>query len=435
MCVRTLLVIYRMKSNYIYTILVLAVCSAFFLNGDMLYGAFGIPYTAPGGSRFIKFHLYAYLVSGGFLLLMFRNGMAHIPASLGSIFPYWVTSVLSILFTMAYSLFFVGYTSIAYFIDTLLIPIIAIPLIIELDDQQKENLIKIVAYLILLNSLVALGEFVVKRWIYPAPFGLGGYFRSRAFLGHALNNALIAASLSPLLMKKIKLNFEVYLGIVFCSLLAFGGRAALFIFSFFALLIFSLELRQFLKKKHGRSRGIVTVSLLLFFPISAALFVILFQTNLPTRIVSLLFLDDSAQARFDLFDMLRYFSVRDWIFGLPSSSQIFYLQQKIGILIIENYVVDWICHFGLLGTIPLILSMTMVFIYSIRHIKAFTIFPIGIFLSVSVFNNSLCTKTPALFFLTIILFCLSGNKESKKRSGEYDDTANKVFNNGVYPYI
>ncbi len=424
-----------MKSNYIYKVLILAIFAAFFLNGDMLYGAFGIPYTAPGGSRLVKFHLYAYLVSGGFLFLVFKNGMDYIPASLGSIFPYWITSVLSILLTMVYSLFFVGYTSIAYFIDTLLIPIIAIPLILELDDQQKENLIKIIAYLILFNSLVALAEFVVKHWIYPAPFGLGGYFRSRAFLGHSLDNALITASLSPLLMKKTKLNFEVYLGIVFCSLLAFGGRSSLFIFSSFALLLFFWELRQFLKKKHAKSHGIVTISLLILFPLILVLVIIIFNTNLPTRIINKLYIDNSARVRFDLFDMLRYFSVNDWIFGLPSSSQIFYLKQKIGVLIIENYVVDWICHFGLLGTIPLILSMTMTFIYSIRHIKASTIFPIGIFLSVSVFNNSLCTKTPALFFLTIILFCLSVNKESKKQSGEYHDTANKVFNNGVYPYI
>jgi Sec-independent protein secretion pathway component TatC len=103
--------------------------------------------------------------------------------------------------------------------------------------------------------------------------------------------------------------------------------------------------------------------------------------------------------------LLEQLSFNEWLMGASDEIKD-NLSFFIGIDIIENYIIAWIMSFGLLGAIPLLLSS---FILPLRMVKSMSLnakVTVLTFAIISISNNALATKTPALLLLSLTLVCL-----------------------------
>jgi hypothetical protein len=342
---------------------------------------------------------------------------------MGSFFKVWLTSLTLLLFVIFFGIAKFGTTGMAYLINTFLSPMLLLPIIFVLSSEQKAKIINFLAYLLLLNCIVAIIEYALNVRMAEVNFPEFSYFRSSSFLTHPLNNALISISLIPYLMNRTIIPTVLYLGVSVLALFAFGGRAALGIYLLVMFFIFLPKVYKFVTS--GLSMNKLTFSLLCLFSyfFFIVLIITILETGIADRIISKLHIDGSASARVNVFYLLELMSPREWLFGatdnLRSSIEIY-----LGITVIENYIIGWIFTFGLIGAIPLILSYLYPLFFFFKEgdwtVKVSTV---GFFI-VAVSNNSLMTKTPILLFLYLTLLILYLLKKDKVNSTSSKDPFN-----------
>ncbi|SEA34045.1 VpsF family polysaccharide biosynthesis protein [Microbulbifer marinus] len=400
-----------MSGFFLFRYIVLVLLSSFFF-GAYLLESLGVKYVSEGGSAIAKIHFASYLTMFIFGLLFLRVGYRKILGSLGPYGASWSTSVCAITFVIFYGLARSGTSGLAYLVDTFLTPLLIIPVVAVLDDSYKNKLIKILAYLLLINSIVALLEFVVGKGIALIDFS--SYFRSTAFLSHPLNNALITASLAPVLMDKTRLAPGLYFSVVFLALFAYGGRAAMavfMLFSFASLIYKSSRVIsgavRFNFQKFAYMQFIYGLAFL-------GVLTLVIVTPVGNRIFNSLYIDASAQVRFDIFFLLEKLSLVEWFLG-AKQSLLNNVDFYIGVNVIENYLVAWILSFGVVGA-GLLLFAT----YRLPlRLVSYGDWAMGVsllsFIIISLTNNSLSAKTPALLFLMVTLFCLSCDRNRMGR--------------------
>ncbi|EGQ9171261.1 hypothetical protein F8Y90_17960 [Vibrio cholerae] len=381
----------------------LIVISAFLL-GAFLLENIGIQYVSEGGSSILKIHTYSYLSMGAFTFLLFRIGLFNLVKSLNELRKAWLLAIASILAVILYGFMRFGTSGLAYLIDTIFIPLILIPVVYRLSDSAKVQLQALLGYLLFLNSCIAIIEFVLGQSIVAVEIGSFSFFRSTAFLAHPLNNALITASLTPIVMRYTKIPVALYVSVVVLGLFAFGGRAALGIFLLGNFFIILPRLRDFLgpgiryqKLKFAYLQALVYFSLI-------AVILILALTPIGERILSKLHIDASAEARFDAFILLEQLSYSEWLLGASPgllNDIVFY----IGINVVENYLIGWVLNFGLLGCMGLLFSTYLVPFMLVYKQEWSAKIVLLSFILISVTNNALTVKTPALMFLVVVLSC------------------------------
>lgn len=373
-----------------------------FIFGSFFLESIGIQYVSVGGAPIFKIHLYSYITIISFILLSAHLGINKISNALGAARYYWWLSLLSIIFVIMLTVFRQGVSGAAYLVDTILTPVLIVPIVAMFSDEQKKATTYLLAYLLLANSLIAITEVIfttnimlnVERWVTQ--------FRASSLLNHPLNNALITASLAPLFIRSTKLSPVIYCSIILLSLFAFGGRTALFIYILSMLYLSFGVVKMFMSEGVAVSKLWFAVFQIAAFSLLILLVFILYSTSIGNRIFDNLFLESSAQARFDILILLDFLTFHEWVFG-ASSSMLDNVEYITGVGIIENYLLGWLVNYGLVGMIPLILSSWLLLIFAFRYDASVKI-AIFAFIAISISNNSLMTKTPALFFLYIALF-------------------------------
>ncbi|EJL7968471.1 hypothetical protein NM119_003713, partial [Vibrio cholerae] len=271
-------------------------------------------------------------------------------------------------------------------------------------DSGKNYLLSLLSYFIFINACVAIVELILAQSIVAVEIGGFSTFRSTAFLAHPLNNALITASLTLLLMRYTKIPAVLYVSIVVLALFAFGGRAALGIFLLGIFFLILPKLRLFFGDGLYYSKlKFAYLQALVYFSAIAVILTVVFSP-IGERILSKLHIDNSAEARFDAFILLEQLSSSEWLFGASHgllNDIVFY----IGINVVENYLIGWILNFGLLGCIGLLFSTYLVpFMLVYKQGWSAKVVLIS-FILISVTNNALTVKTPALMFLMVVLAC------------------------------
>ena len=236
------------------------------------------------------------------------------------------------------------------------------------------------------------------------------------FLAHALNNALITAALAPILMRYTRIPFLIYFAVTTLALFAFGGRAATGVFFIGMFIIAAPQISTFISNgvKVSKVRFAIFQALAFFVLIITVLLIIL--TPIGERILNKLYIDGSAQARFDVFIILEQMSLGEWFFGAAHdliSNISFYIE----IHVIENYIIGWIVSFGAIFALLLFLScykLPLKLVQLDRRVTSrVTLF---IFILVSLTNNALTTKTPALLFLICVLYLFYTTREKENDS-------------------
>ena len=97
--------------------------------------------------------------------------------------------------------------------------------------------------------------------------------------------------------------------------------------------------------------------------------------------------------------------MNEWFFGAGDFLKA-NLESLLGITVIENYIIGWIFSFGLLGAIPLLISVFLLPIKMVSNMQLNAKIAILTMLFVSITNNALSVKTMALFFIFTILSCM-----------------------------
>lgn len=406
----------------IYFSILIIISLAFFL-GAFILESLGIQYVSKGGSSILKIHASSYVVLIIFAITALRFGPKNMANRLGAIRGYWWLSITFISIIILYGLLRFGPSGLASIVDTILVSLLIMPLIMFLTPAQKSKVISFFAWLILFNSIIAIIESGLKKHIFVAylPDVYQMYFRSFAFMAHPLNNAMITAALAPLLMSKTRVPPPIYFSIVLLALFAFGARAATV---FFVLASFALtfgKIKRFLTTGIPVNKKKLAFLYVIFLMALTVGFIVLLYSSIGDRILNKLHFDGSAQARFDVFNLLEQLTYNEWLFG-ASLSLLENIEDYIGIMVIENYVIGWILYFGAIVTCLFLVSIFST-PFKIAMLGGVEIkVSIITFTLISITNNSLSTKTPALLFLLIIMLCKLGLEEAN----EYKDDSKIV---------
>ena len=397
-----------MSSQTIYRVMFFVFISSFILGGYLLENL-GIKYVSEGGNPLVKIHIYSYVLLLSVAFLTLKKGISKPLDNLRELKTVWLISTISVSIVIMYGLYRFGTSGMAYLIDTIVSALFAIYLLSQLTNEHKDKLLKLVAYLLFINAVIAILEFILGKTLVEASFLGFSHFRSTALLTHPLNNALITASLALLLVNKIKVPVFIYFTAVLISLFAFGGRGAAGMFLVgFAIITLPKSMRFFTtgikisKLKFALGQAFFLLTLI-------AIILILTLTPVGERIISKLYIDGSAQARFDVFIILEQLSISEWLLG-ASASIMNNIEFYIGINVIENYVIGWVVSFGLFGTILLLFSSFLISIKMAWKNDIYMQVSLLILFAVSLTNNALTTKTPVIMLFISCLYLVYSRK-------------------------
>lgn len=387
--------------NVYFSVMMALISSVIF--GSYFLENLGIPYVSDGGSPLLKIHLYSYIILLSYFMVSIKIGMTWFINKLGEYSNIWLISLSCLSFVIIYGYFRYSTSGMAYMVNTFLVSLMIIPLISILNHSQVDKILKLVSYLILINSVIAIFEFLTNSRIIEVEFKDFSYFRSSALLTHPLNNSLITVSLSLLLFNKTFLPGIIYILITLLALFSFGGRSALVIFVFVLFIYCFPKMWKFMTSGVKANKKRVALFMLPGYLAILSFLMILINSGITERIMSNLYIDGSASARIDVFFLLEQLTVSEWIWG-ASHRLLESIELYIGINVIENYFIGWIFTFGLIGTIPLTMCVFLPLYYFSKNGDYSSKLSVLIFFLVGITNNSLTTKTPVLLLLFCVLY-------------------------------
>ncbi|MDN3473547.1 VpsF family polysaccharide biosynthesis protein [Pseudoalteromonas sp. APC 3355] len=397
-----------MNSQTMYRAMLFVFISSFILGGYLLEDL-GVKYVSDGGSPLVKIHIYSYVLLFFTVLLTLKKGISKPLGNLKELKSAWLISSLSVSIVVLYGLYRFGTSGMAYLIDTIVSALLAIYILSQLTNEHKDKLLKLVAYLLFINAVIAILEFILGKTLVDVSFSSFSHFRSTALLTHPLNNALITASLALLLLNKTKIPVFIYFTVMLIALFAFGGRGAAGMFlAGFVIMTLPNSMRFFTA---GIKMSKLKFALAQAFFLLTLIVIILILTLTPVgeRIISKLYIDGSAQARFDVFIILEQLSISEWLLG-ASASIMNNIEFYIGINVIENYVIGWVVSFGLFGTILLLLSSFLISIKMVWKNDIYMQVSLLVLFAVSLTNNALTTKTPVIMLFFSCLYLVYSRK-------------------------
>jgi hypothetical protein len=340
--------------------------------------------------------------------------------------PGLILFIFSLPLLSAYSIFFNGFSGSAVLPETFWSAGMLALLLESATPKQRRTLAVILMSVVLVNILIGLHETLTQTNWFPLIFdpdadpdkmnamaATTDEFRAHAFYSHPLTASLITGMGFFLLyaMRLPMLHSAAIFGALLIGLLEFGGRAALGVtlivsVSTGVVMFFSGIIRRNLKLEFA----VMMIGAALAVPLLLA--IIVTQTDIGGRIMNTLYFDSSAQARTTQFEVFRYLSMRNWLFGI-SQVDLANLKYQIGLggkdTDIENCWILLLFQFGAIGY-SVFLFVLGAFTY---HLCKFARSPFGWLLTfmtlvVDSGSNSLGVKTADLFFQVAFLVAISG---------------------------
>ncbi|MBI1212603.1 MAG: hypothetical protein GC190_14155 [Alphaproteobacteria bacterium] len=391
---------------------VVAVVLAFLVSGLMLE-AMGVAYDTSGGALWQKIHPATYVA----LLALICLAMARLDV-IGFIDDIARWHKGTMLFLASWLLLFVHvavfvHSSIAPIVDTFLLPVMFLFLLTRISERQASNLAVFVHAAMTANALIALFEFATGARLTPLVaenVTLVADWRSSALFGHPLQNALITATYTLIMLQGggRDLSRLLRLGVIvlqFAALIVFGGRVATLLLVAFGGVALALQLWQAVRLRRLTSvnvaifvaaltAGVVGLVLLIgggFFDLFAERFV---QDQ------------GSADARLAMFDLLNQMPFFAFLFG-SDPEHVATLQRLEGIEFgIESFWVAFVAFYGLVVSLPFFAGLTA-FLFDLNRVtRAPAAWSIIFFISVCSTSLSLAGKTTSFGMFAVMLLLL-----------------------------
>jgi hypothetical protein len=223
-------------------------------------------------------------------------------------------------------------------------------------------------------------------------------FRSTAFLGHPLGNALcVSVIMGFIAISKLKAKYKIFFMILgYIALLCFNARSAILIWSGLALI-------YLIKVLKDKNTGKIASLLLILFLCLAPFVVFYLATNygIGGRLVKSEIVDGSAQTRLDVYKAFSYIDTTDFLTG--NSENYLPITKKLGAAGIENSYIVLIVNYGLIMFLVILFLYYLLMNKLLKRHNLFNKFIIIVsFIVVGSTNNSLAGSTP----WTVFIMCL-----------------------------
>ena len=364
--------------------------------------------------------------------------------------PALAWAVILMLFCIAYSVYCVGVSGVAVYVDTYVAAMLAAIAFNVASDRQRRIVGYIMVTIVVLDVLLAVYEVRVGDHLLPqgeldtieqataAQYeevsGDASEFRGFAFWTHPLTGAL-ATAMAALMVLGMGMRWRrvvVLLAIFAIGLLAYGGRAALVttILMLTSAALFQLAAGLATRRLNVGFLGAFIGSVFVL----PALFILLVSTTgIGDRIMTHLYLDDSAQVRIVQWRVLGHLNLKEALLGVPID-RVNSLKQQVGLTGIGADIENpWLLTFLGLGLVgfPFLVGSLFLFLW---HLGQRANRPVGWLIIMATLlicstSNSLGRKTPDLIIMTGFLFGVAGFQ----KLGEVDEA--EALSTAIAPHV
>ncbi len=390
-----------------------AITLLFLVLSPLALMSLGWQYTDTGGSPIEKFHpatLLAILMLG-WVALNYGNAFTGILDMLGRharLLPYFAASI-----------FMIGYTSqvfrlpVTIFVETFIGAGLMLILFTRGNERSKRAIALAIHAALMANVALAFYEQAAGWKLTPLVINgelLADEPRSTALLGHPLANAMLMACYIVMLALGGARDLPVWLRpVVFlaalASLVPFGGRAGTAACLLALAVIASGKVIDILRGATFDTR--VVIAALIAVPVAATVMITAFETGALATLMDRIEDDTgSAATRIEMFQLFRYLSFDDWVFGsrpdvLATWVAIHGLDYGI-----ESFIVAFVLNYGLLCTVVFMPAFVLFFRELILVTRTGAWLPVTVFIAVALTSLSLSSKTPALSIFVIFMCVL-----------------------------
>ena len=391
-------------------------------------------YSSPGGALIMKIHPGTYLIVLGFCWLLGRCGCIRLVVQNASAQLWVLQFALVMLFVAFVNVLRFGPAGAAYMVDTLIAAPLALVLLAYLAPQQRHQLTSLILMGLLINSVVAIGEMLLRKNLIPHQNEIGAaYFRASAFFGHPLTGGLMTASVLPLLLLTTwKIGRKAgFVTLYIVAILAFGARGALIagVSVFSASLL--LEMASMLFRKRLPLSLFMLVPWAVIFG-SVGLVFLIVGTGFGARIMERGIYDDNASVRVHSFDLLSRLTDEQLWTGIDGAYYQLLLDKYRDVTIIENFWVNLLVAFGI-PMFALFAVSFFWFLYGLQKSQSGLMScAVLSFLVVASTNNSLSTKSAALTVFSVAVYGFRKHPVSPReaRPEYYGPFNNKAYRHG-----
>lgn len=377
----------------------LATFSALFVSGATL-NYVGLNYSSDSTSGGLKLHPYTMLTL--FALATLMSGSRALRSCVNS--AGFRAAIFGLLFSVAVVL---GKSitgdgqSLGFAIDTLVVAFLIAGALNRLPASYAFPLATMTKCFIIIECTIAMLEVISGSNFVPIETWYGQWFRATGLHGHPLNNALILLTVAMCAQIGARHVTSIWIFVLTVgALIAFGARGALIVYVFANAFIFVRFGLTSTKRIPILIVGGTIALLSMAFALSSGI--------AGDRITQVGVYDDSSQVRVRSLDMM---STLDWqhvLLGV-SPGEVQKLMDDAHIGVIENFLIGYILSFGAILTLIMFYWLFVVAKKLISDVPAgekwrFVIVAVA-FSCAALTNNSLMTKTPAIYLLFIGLWC------------------------------
>jgi hypothetical protein len=361
-----------------------------------------LPYSSAGGSAILKIH------PGSYLLLF--TGMVALPTVLAGTpmrrNPLAIATVLLIVVVVlvgASMIFGHDNGSMGYLVDTILIAPMSLIAMARLSIGQRIMAGRFILGLLFANGVISVPEFLVQRRLLPYPFD-EAVFRPTGLFSHPLEEGLICVAALPylFLVNWPEMTRWVLLITIAITVSISQARIATLV----AACIIPLGLGYLLHQHHraGRISGAALFVLATTMMLGLPLLVMAgWELGIFERL-SLGLADPSAYSRIDVYDIFRYFSWNDILFGIGLDRAYFYAKHGLGLDTIESPIVMAIAQFGAIDAAIVLGTVLFFFLSLSAGAPALTKLGAIAFCITAASNNAFTSKGPAMVTAAVLLF-------------------------------
>lgn len=295
-----------------------------------------------------------------------------------------------------------GATSAGFLVDALLIAPVTCLSILSLSRSHRRLLAVTVLTGLAVNSAVVFWELALHRHLLPYAL-IEDIFRPAGLLGHPLLSGLCSAAAIPFFFAVFRSRLVKWSGAVlmFATCLACGARTA----SAAGAATFLLSAVASGMPARPRDRfepvelALTVVMLLLCFPLLLALFL---HSPTADRLVGGLAGDESIMSRISVYEALHFLSPNEFLFGAAYGHAQTILLDGVKLQRVESSIVSSVLMFGAVNTVVLGLGYVLFFVGLFRSCGRFAKIAIVAFVIMSLSNNTLTTKSPALLLIVVL---------------------------------
>jgi hypothetical protein len=409
-----------------FTLGLLAVIVEFAISGNTLAN-FGIDYASPGGNPLVKLHPGTYLVSLAAFMVLFLARPAG--SGLTRFFkgaPALASFLGLTLFCALYSIVNVGFSGAATYVESYLSAGLLALVIEGGTDRQKRTLAWWIIAFSVISVIISLGEGATQTHLIPLHFGDESTqalsedqedFRGAGLFGHPLTAAL-STSMAIFMLLRMRMNGMLKAALfttLLIGLLTFGGRAALGVTLVMVTTAATVALvcGLVMRNLSVGFMGAIAAATLILPPLMVMLVT---STDIGERILTHMYVDDSAEVRSLQWAVLQHLNLPDVLFGVPPA-RLDIIKYQIGLgeatTDIENF---WLLMFLNLGSIGFVVFLVALGLF-LAHLGRTTNHPLGWMLMASAIlidstSNSLGRKSADLFFMAACMVAMTGYSQA-----------------------